>query len=79
MDRRYKLTFIVGNSVNVSKPIVAVSIAYRLGLFGFFNGDDVAAEGALNLGLKDQRLALHWIQENIPGFGGMSPSHLPGS
>ncbi|KJK63148.1 Carboxylesterase family protein [Aspergillus parasiticus SU-1] len=70
VDRRYNLTFIVDNSVNISKPMMAVSIAYRLGPFGFFNGDDVAAEGALNLGLKDQRLALHWIQENIAGFGG---------
>jgi carboxylesterase type B len=64
------LTFIVQNSVKFNKPMNAVSIAYRLGPYGFFNGNEVAAEKALNLGLKDQRLALHWIQENIAGFGG---------
>ncbi|PYH88043.1 carboxylesterase family protein-like protein, partial [Aspergillus ellipticus CBS 707.79] len=69
-DVRYNLTFIVENSVRIGKPILAVGIAYRLGPFGFFNGDDVAAEGALNLGLKDQRLGLHWVHENIGGFGG---------
>ncbi|RAH80132.1 alpha/beta-hydrolase [Aspergillus japonicus CBS 114.51] len=69
-DKRYNLTFIVNNSVIIDQPIIGVSIAYRLGPFGFLNGDEVAASGALNLGLKDQRLALHWIKENIAGFGG---------
>lgn len=69
-DRRYNLSFIVENSVAIGKPIMAVSIAYRLGAFGFLNGDEVATAGQQNLGLKDQRLALHWIQENIAGFGG---------
>jgi carboxylesterase type B len=71
VDRRYNLTFIVENSVKIGKPIMAASIAYRLGPFGFLNGDEVAAAGSTNLGLKDQRLGLQWINQNIQGFGGL--------
>jgi carboxylesterase type B len=71
VDRRYNMSFIVDNSVNIGKPIIAVSIAYRLGPFGFMSGDDVVAAGATNLGLKDQRLALQWINQNVIGFGGL--------
>ncbi|KAH7311869.1 Alpha/Beta hydrolase protein [Rhexocercosporidium sp. MPI-PUGE-AT-0058] len=69
-DRRYNLSFIVANSLAIGKPIMAASIAYRLGPFGFLNGDAIASAGAINVGLKDQRLALHWINENIAAFGG---------
>lgn len=70
VDRRYNLSFIVDNSVKIGKPVMAVSIAYRLGPFGFLNGNDVVKSGATNVGLKDQRHALQWINQNIAGFGG---------
>ena len=69
MDRRYNQTFLVENSVKIGKPIMAASIAYRLGPFGFLNGDEVAGAGQTNIGLKDQRKALQWIQENGAAFG----------
>lgn len=47
---------------------MAVSINYRLSAFGFLWGSDEVPSA--NNGLRDQRLALHWIQENIAGFGG---------
>ncbi|KAJ5101220.1 carboxylesterase family protein-like protein [Penicillium angulare] len=70
-DLRYNVSFIVRNSVEIGKPVLGVNIAYRLGALGFMNSEEVAKEGYTNLGLKDQRLALHWIQENIRAFGGM--------
>lgn len=49
------------------RGIVAVTVAYRLGAFGFLN----AGEGAeCNLGLKDQRVAVGWLQEWVGAFGG---------
>ncbi|KAL6703109.1 hypothetical protein ACN47E_010171 [Coniothyrium glycines] len=69
-DQRYNLSFIVQQSVAIGKPIIGVSINYRLSLWGFTSSDELAAEGSLNLGLRDQRLALHWVQENIKSFGG---------
>ncbi|KOC11749.1 extracellular carboxylesterase [Aspergillus flavus AF70] len=69
-DPRYNLTFIVNNSVKMGKPIIAVAINYRLNGFGFLGGPVIQEQGLTNLGLRDQRLALHWIQENTAGFGG---------
>ncbi|KAL3468436.1 Alpha/Beta hydrolase protein [Aspergillus heterothallicus] len=52
-------------------PFIAVSINYRLSAFGFLWGsDEVAAHGSANNGLRDQRLALAWIHENIGFFRG---------
>lgn len=69
-DRRYNLSFIVQNSVEIGKPIIGVSIGYRLASWGFLYSQEVQGSGNTNLGLRDQRLALHWIQENIAAFGG---------
>ncbi|KAF7365111.1 Carboxylic ester hydrolase [Mycena venus] len=53
-----------------NNEIVAVVIQYRLGLFGFLAGQQVKDNGALNAGLLDQDLALHWVNKNIHKFGG---------
>lgn len=71
VDQRYNTSFMVQNSVKTKQPIIAVTINYRLSAWGFLSGsDELKASGALNLGLRDQRLALHWVQENIAAFGG---------
>ena len=69
-DPRYNLSFIVQNSVEIKQPMIAISLQYRLSAWGFLGGKEALEGGATNLGYRDQRLALHWIQENIGAFGG---------
>ncbi|KNB09440.1 hypothetical protein FOXG_10017 [Fusarium oxysporum f. sp. lycopersici 4287] len=58
-------------------PFIAVSINYRLNIFGFgASSDMLAVQGSkasvkgVNFGLCDQKLALIWIKRNIAAFGG---------
>jgi acetylcholinesterase len=57
------------------RDLVLVNFNYRVGLWGFLAGAEVAADGALNAGMLDQRLLLHWVQQHIPSFGG-DPAHV---
>ncbi|KEP50149.1 carboxyesterase [Rhizoctonia solani 123E] len=52
------------------QKVVAVSINYRLNLFGFLDGTAVRVNGTPNAGLLDQRAALFWIKRHISAFGG---------
>ena len=49
-----------------------VTVAYRLGVFGYLAHDELLAEGGTtgNYGLLDQIKALRWVKENIAAFGG---------
>ena len=48
--------------------IVVVTINFRLGPLGFLYTGDESASG--NFGLKDQQVALRWVQNNIQAFCG---------
>ncbi|KAG4433022.1 hypothetical protein IFR05_011505 [Cadophora sp. M221] len=50
--------------------IVFVNFNYRVSSWGFLASEKVRADGDLNVGLHDQRLALEWVQEHIHQFGG---------
>lgn len=53
--------------------IVCVSVAYRLGVFGFLDLStalDSSYAGSANNALRDLTLALRWLQANLPAFGG---------
>ncbi|KAL2828808.1 Alpha/Beta hydrolase protein [Aspergillus pseudoustus] len=60
----------VKKSVELGKPMLVVTIAYRIGAFGFLPGREIQREGSSNAGLLDQRLSLQWVSDNIRSFGG---------
>lgn len=51
-------------------PIIGVNFNYRVGALGFPSSTVAEREGALNLGLRDQRLLFKWVRQNIGQFGG---------
>ncbi|WPP52115.1 carboxylesterase/lipase family protein [Catalinimonas niigatensis] len=56
------------------KGMVAVTVNYRLNIFGFFAHPELSTEAPYqasgNYGLLDQHAALEWVQKNIAAFGG---------
>ncbi|MEO5682917.1 MAG: carboxylesterase/lipase family protein [Chitinophagaceae bacterium] len=59
--------------------MVAVTVNYRLGVFGFMAHPELTKESpnhaSGNYGLLDQTAALQWVQKNIAAFGG-DPRHV---
>jgi carboxylesterase type B len=52
----------------LDEDVILVTIHYRLGIFGFLTLEQPDYSG--NMGLKDQLLALQWVNANIQHFGG---------
>ena len=82
------LVYIHGGSLQTGQPwygdysgeglaregVIAVNFGYRLGGFGYFADEELAAEKASgttgNYGLLDQIKALEWVRDNVAAFGG---------
>jgi carboxylesterase type B len=58
------------HALQTNKPVISVSINYRLGALGFWHANTAKELVPENNGLHDQILALQWVQQNIEGFGG---------
>ncbi len=54
------------------QKVIVVTVAYRLGIFGFLTTADLIAPG--NYGLMDQSAALLWLKNNVKLFGGNDKS-----
>ena len=55
------------------RGVIVVSVAYRVGAFGFLAHRELTAEarhGSGNFGLADQIDGLQWVKKNIANFGG---------
>ncbi|ANH80137.1 carboxylesterase [Niabella ginsenosidivorans] len=56
------------------KGIIAITVNYRLNIFGFFAHPELSREADYkasgNYGLLDQQAALQWVHDNIAAFGG---------
>lgn len=66
----YSTPFLPRYGLATGRPFLLVPINYRLGIFGWGNGAEIAANKAANLGLRDQIVALQWVRDNIAAFGG---------
>ncbi|KAK5118771.1 hypothetical protein LTR85_007977 [Meristemomyces frigidus] len=58
--------FFDGQFLADAENVVVVTPNYRDNIFGFPGAPD----NVQNVGLRDQRLAVEWISDNIAGFGG---------
>ncbi len=56
------------------RGMVVVNLGYRLGIFGYFADEALAAESEHgttgNYGLLDQIKAIEWVKQNVAAFGG---------
>ncbi|KAJ7292498.1 extracellular triacylglycerol lipase precursor [Mycena rebaudengoi] len=66
----YNGSGIVAQSVARGTPLIYVNFNYRLGPLGFPQGQEADDRSSLNLALKDELIALEWVQLHIETFGG---------
>lgn len=70
MEPTFKPDGLIQQSFEGDSPVIHVAMNYRLGFFGFAQSESLKEEGSENAGLRDQRLAIEWVRDNIDIFGG---------
>jgi|APFre7841882724_1041349.scaffolds.fasta_scaffold06499_2 para-nitrobenzyl esterase len=61
----------LGERLAARGNVVVVTVAYRVGIFGFFGHPELTgAQAPANFGLLDQIAGLRWVRDNIAQFGG---------
>ncbi|KAL9934217.1 hypothetical protein V8E36_006673 [Tilletia maclaganii] len=71
----YSGDYLLRDAQAAGKPLILVTLNYRLGIYGFTSGqlfsDEVAkGEATFNAGYWDQREAHKWVARHIHAFGG---------
>ncbi|KAF8850166.1 putative lipase [Acephala macrosclerotiorum] len=69
-DRTGQPDGLVRQSIQGGNPVIYVAMNYRLNVFGFATSNALRGNKSLNVGLRDQRLALEWVKHNVHLFGG---------
>ncbi|KAB8203500.1 Carboxylesterase family-domain-containing protein [Aspergillus parasiticus] len=64
------LPFYFGMNLATRRPLVVVSINYRLGALGFLSDLSKGSDIGSNQAMRDQLMALDWVREHIQSFGG---------
>jgi acetylcholinesterase/cholinesterase len=59
-----------GRHITTHQDIIVVTINHRVGLMGFLVADTENEPITGNMGIKDQLMALQWVNRNIANFGG---------
>ncbi|KAF8983870.1 hypothetical protein BGZ52_000171 [Haplosporangium bisporale] len=68
----YDATNIVKKSIAKDRPVIVVTINYRLGDLGASPSSSTSSSplDKITWGLRDQKMALEWVRKNIHNFGG---------
>ncbi|KAF7589394.1 hypothetical protein BBP40_004337 [Aspergillus hancockii] len=64
------MPFYLGMNLATRRPMVVVSLNYRLGVLGSLSDSSGSPETGSNQAMRDQLMALKWVQEHIKSYGG---------
>ncbi|KAK7743218.1 hypothetical protein SLS53_004303 [Cytospora paraplurivora] len=57
-------------SKTIGKPVIYVALNFRLTIFGYARLPLLKDQKSLNVGMRDQRVGIQWVKDNIAAFGG---------